>query len=694
MKDSEKQTLELLKNELQKSTQSAKIPLKLQKESIVAMLNEEKKEKDFSDKTGTQNKSISVIRRMTVAAAMLVLVVGCTLFMRANSVRVIKADTFNEGNSSVSPVKSVNSYEEIENAVRSIFNKETASQAANQGSENENTTRSQTQSGVIDRLREEYNKYLGDSSRNTTEVYVNAQNTVPEAYVASSNAVAAIDNRHADIVKTDGDYIYIVTTGRNAETGKTVEQVKIIKAVPADEMKTVSTVDLSDRENGAQVSECLEIHVKDNILVALMSRYSYAANGSAAGDSTVALFYDISDPNSPVKLREHVQEGSYVSSSLHGSGLCISTAKTINSDSSGSELIPAFSVNGSETRLSTDEIIYTVNDPTATYLFITVTDISDFGAKVGRFAILGGGTDISYSADSIAVTRGFVSVDADESGARESKTEIYRFSINNSTVSFVGSYTVQGALCGGISFDGSNGYLRAATSVKGATNIYVLNEKMEFVSGLKGIFPGETVKNIKFIGSKGYIVSGKSSEKTMIIDFSDYSKPKVAGTIETNGFTGEFYEVSDSMLLTVSGYKNNDSENNSVRLTLFDVSNPDSPKAVSSCEYNDGEYLLPLEGDGRCVIFSADGKLFGFPVVKIHRNENGPELQTSAYVLYKITENGIEKAGEYNHFDNEPYVGDAAVRGACIGGTLYTVSGEKVVAFSIGDSSVISSVEL
>ena len=34
MKDSEKQTLELLKNELQKSTQSAKIPLKLQKESI------------------------------------------------------------------------------------------------------------------------------------------------------------------------------------------------------------------------------------------------------------------------------------------------------------------------------------------------------------------------------------------------------------------------------------------------------------------------------------------------------------------------------------------------------------------------------------------------------------------------------------------------------------------------------------
>ncbi|MGN0547854.1 MAG: beta-propeller domain-containing protein [Acutalibacteraceae bacterium] len=694
MKNSEKQTLELLKNELQKSTQSAKIPLKLQKESIVAMLNEEKKEKDFSDRTGTQNKSISVIRRMTVAAAMLVLVVGCTLFMRANSVRVIKADTFNEGNSSVSPVKSVNSYEEIENAVRSILNKETTSPAVSQSPENENTTQNRTQSGVIDRLREGYNKYIGDSSQNTTEVYVNAQNPSPEAYVASSNAVAAVDNRHADIVKTDGDYIYIVTTGRNAETGKTVEQVKIIKAVPADEMKTVSTIDLSDRENGAQVSECLEIHVKDNILVALMSRYSYAANGSASGDSTAALFYDISDPNSPVKLREHVQDGSYVSSSFHGSGLCISTAKTIESDSSGSELIPAFSVNGAEVRLSTDEIIYTVNDPTATFLFITVTDISDFGAKVGRFAILGGGTDISYSANSIAVTRGFVSVDADENGARESKTEIYRFSVNNSTISFVGSYTVQGALCGGISFDESNGYLRAATSVKGATNIYVLNEKMEFVSGLKGIFPGETVKNIKFIGSKGYIVSGKSSEKTMIIDFSDYSKPKVAGTIETNGFTGEFYAVSDSMILTVSGFKNNNGGNNSVKLTLFDVSNPDSPKAVSSLEYNDGEYLLPLEGDGRSVIFSADGKLFGFPVVKIYRNEDGPELQTSAYVLYKITDKGIEEAGKYKHFDYEPYVGDAAVRGTCIGGTLYTVSGEKVVAFSISDSSVVSSIAL
>ena len=94
------------------------------------------------------------------------------------------------------------------------------------------------------------------------------------------------------------------------------------------------------------------------------------------------------------------------------------------------------------------------------------------------------------------------------------------------------------------------------------------------------------------------------------------------------------------------------------------------------------------------MIFSADGKLFGFPIVEIHRNEDGPELQTSAYVLYKITENGIEEAGKYKHFDYEPYVGDAAVRGTCIGGTLYTVSGEKVVAFSISDSSVISSTEL
>lgn len=675
MKKTEKEILDFLGEEITGASENAEVPLKLRKESIVAMLkNNEGEEKDFSAKTGTDGK-IVVLRRLTAVAAVLVVVVVAALFMRTGGVKVIKTDTFYKGYESVEPVKSVRSYEEVERAVLEILGNKEESKAPQS---NKDSTQGVTQS-IVDRLIEGYSNYVADDKSAEKADYT-ADKTKPEA----STGVVSYGDFTADIVKTDGRYLYIVTTGVDEKTGAGLEQIKIVKALPAEEMQVVSTVVLADGSDAGVVNECIEIYVKNNRLIALMNSYTYSMDGSAAYGkaSTVAVHYDISDPSAPVKLREHAQEGSYVSSGLYGNKLSLVTQVEISPSAAKSEnsnsLIPSFAVNGEATRLTAEELFIAVNDPEASFLFITVTDIADSQKPVGRLAILGSGKEVYCSEYTVAVARGFVSVDSDDKSEHSSLTEIYRFEIGTDGISFAGSYIAKGTLAGGISADEKSGNLKVLTNDLGANNFYVLNKKMEFVSGLTGIFPDEKIRSIKYIGGNAYFVAGDDSEKTLIIDISDPAKPKTAGNISTEGFYRELYAVSDTALLGVGG------DGGKISVTLFDVSNPASPR-TSSVYTLEGNVTLPSADDGRCVLLDGEKMLFGIPVVN---HNSATDTEISAYILFNVADGEITPVGTYNH--DTAYTGDAAVRGISIGGTLYTVSGEKVTAFDIEGSTLIS----
>lgn len=665
MKKTDMEILDMLRTELEKSSESIEVPLKLRKENIVEMLkNSKSDEKDFSAKTGTNNK-IVVLRRLTAVAAVLVVVVVAALFMRTGGVRVIKTETFYKGYESVEPVKSARSYEDVEKAVLKILDNKSESKKPQTDSTKPNGQSQSVTKGASDEKIEF---------------------TAEPAKPAVAQGVVSYGDFTADIVKTDGNYLYIVTTGVDSKTGGSVEQIKIVKAAPAENMQVVSTIVLADGAKAGVVDECIEIYLKNNRLIALMNSYTYSMDGSAAygSTSTVAVHYDISDPSAPVKLREHRQGGSYVSSGFYENRLCLVTHVSISAAAAkaadGAEIIPSFSVDGTAAQLTAEEVFIAVNDPEASFLFITVTDTSDLSKPVGRLAVLGSGKEVYCLEHTVAVARGFVSVESDSKAEHKTLTEIYRFEISGSEIKFTGSCVIKGSLAGGISADKESGNLKFLACESGSNNFYVLNEKMEFVSGLTGIFPNEQIKSIKYIGSNAYFVAGDDNEKTVIVDISDPSKPKAAGNISTDGFSQELYAVSDTALLGVCS-----DEDGSASIVLFDVTNPNSPEAVSSYVL-EGEVALPSAGDGRCVLLDSEKMLFGIPVVS--RNP-ATDAEISAYILFNVADGSITPVGTYNH--DTSFTGDAAVRGICIGGTLYTVSGERVVAFDIENSTLISS---
>lgn len=690
MKKNDKQMLEMLGSEIKKSTESAKIPLRLQKESMVAMLeNAEKNKKDFSNKTGNESKAkstnIVMLRKLTAAAAMLAIVITGALVMRTGGgVKVVKTDTFYEGYKSASPVKNAGSYEEVEKAVEEILFEK------NEAVSNENTTKaseknSGTGTGITQQteqkkgsLIEGYGGYVASANRDILGSIKNGN----EKSNASNEpgGVAVYGDFKADIVKNDGEFLYIASTGNNAETGDTIEKIRVVKTVSDGSIEAVSDIILSASASIENFDECIEIYLKNNCLTAIMKRHEYTFNDTVFYDnvSTVAVCYDISDPYSPKKIREHIQDGEYVSSSLYENRLCIVTSKSISNEAgNGSqELIPAFSIDGAQKKLKAEEIFIAVNDPEASYLFITVTDITDFSKDVGCLAVLGCGNEVYCSSSAIAVAREFVSVEADENNNRSTLTEIYRFNIKDSGIAFSGSYIVQGSLIGGVSVDESSGYIKAMTTDSKSNYVYVLNEKMEFVSGLKDIFSGEKVSSIKFIGSNGYAIVDGEEEKTMIIDFSEPSSPEVAGMMDAKAFSDDLYAISESVLLGMS-----EDESGIITLTLFDVSDPENPSTAAVYTL-DESYRSVSSSDSRSIMLVTEKEIFGIPVLK---SDDKKETEISAYILFDMSGGKIVPLGTYNH--DISYIGDAAVRGTCIKNKLYTVSGEKVVSFDISSEA-------
>ncbi len=673
----DKQMLDMLRNEFEKSSESVNVPLRLQKESIVTMLkNDEQKETDFSFKTGTNKSKLVAIRRLAAAAAMLAIVVVGVLATRADGVKVIRKDTFYSGYEGVEILRSAQSNEEIEIAVKEIL----GSSADEQQSEPQNgknpvqTEKGQTIFKDEENAAEPYKGY-----RSVVTEEIESAKEIGESFYAASNIYSSTDvvsvnnDVDADIVKSNGKYLYILTTDRNPETGNMTEKIKIIGTVSEGEMREISAVTISDNVVAGASEECIEIHLKDNVLIAILGIKDFETESR-----TTAVYYDISNPESPRKIREHTQDGKYLFSSLNGNGLCLVTDKQIKG--ADYSVMPTFGVDGDQTELTFEEVFISLKDPEASYIFITVTDIDDFSKPVGRLAILGSGKQIYCSESAITVTREFVSVDSAENASSPVFTEIYRFNINGSSIGFAGCYVVEGSLIGDVCVDSENGYMTVATAVEDSGNICVLDVNMEFVSGIKEIFPQKKADGVKFIGNKCYISSG---DETMIVDLTYAKFPKVSGTISSKLFAGSLYEISETKILGI----NTESDGTPV-FRLFDVSDPKNPRVASEYRLDAGSSVLS-SADSRSIMVVPEKQIFGVPVV-MRNNEKGTEI--SAYMIFNVSDGNITSAGVCCH--DESYVGDAAARAAYADGAVYTVSGKKVVAFAADTCKEIAACEI
>ena len=88
--------------------------------------------------------------------------------------------------------------------------------------------------------------------------------------------------------------------------------------------------------------------------------------------------------------------------------------------------------------------------------------------------------------------------------------------------------------------------------------------------------PNEDLYGVRFMGDRGYLVTFETRDPLYVIDLTDASDPKVAGTLEIPGFSNFLHPVSDSVLMGIGQI------DSLAKIEFFDVADLTAPASLGA----------------------------------------------------------------------------------------------------------------
>ncbi|RKL61982.1 hypothetical protein DXT63_14005 [Thermoanaerobacteraceae bacterium SP2] len=406
----------------------------------------------------------------------------------------------------------------------------------------------------------------------------------------------------ADIIKTDGKYIYQVNNRR----------VVVIEAYPAYKMSIAGTIDFQDENFNP-----MELYLDEKNLVVIGSSVkniplvepkkaptSGESNTQGNVTGTVqksfapeiypprysygtvkALIYDIRDKKNIQKIRELELEGFYVSSRKIGASLYIVANRNVDyyilkNPREGQDLTPSYrdTVSGDEfINIGYDRIRYFPECPEPNYLIITGLNLDKPGEKANISTYLGAGENIYASTENlyVALTGYEETSDAKhdvnyKDGAvsnekfsiipptYDTNTLIYKFGLNAGKITFKAKGKVPGTILNQFSMDEHKDNFRIATTSgdmwrtdehTSKNNLYILDSTLKLTGRLEGIAPGEKIYSVRFMGDRAYMVTFKKVDPLFVIDLKDSSKPYILGALKIPGYSDYIHPYDENHII-------------------------------------------------------------------------------------------------------------------------------------------------
>lgn len=503
---------------------------------------------------------------------------------------------------------------------------------------------------------------------------------VPEFSVRSSSAefsttniqVAGVDE--ADIVKTDGEYIYLITNN----------SVIIMRAYPPEDAKIISKITFDKEAYPAGIF----VSSDGNKLAVLGSKYrSYPRLYLGAFYVDVKTFiyiYDIADKANPVLKRDLTMSGSYFSSRMIGEYVYAVISQPVYIIYDTVILPKVYSKSGVKT-IEASQIYYS-NASEEYYAFTTIAALNmwNYDEEPNTLTIMMGGTSNLYvSLDNIYLTFHEFS----------GQTSIYRIRIENRTMNFEAKGTVLGRELNQFSMDEYNNYFRIATTtwIDGTTqnNLYILDMDLKVVGSLTNIAPEEAIDSARFIGNRCYLATSVArKDPFFVIDVENPEAPKVLGYLKIPGFTRYLHPYDETHIIGIGR-----NENNSVKISIFDVSSVSNPieidQYVVKGEWSD---TLVLE-DHKAFLFDKAKELLAIPVYKVSAYDlKGGSVWQGAYIFNLAADYRLTLRGGISHQEPTWDYSYWVKRVLYIDNVLYTLSERKVMMNSLEDLSLISEI--
>jgi inhibitor of cysteine peptidase len=511
----------------------------------------------------------------------------------------------------------------------------------------------------------------------------------------------------ADIIKTDGRYIYMATE----------DTVVIVRAYPPEEAEVVARLRLYQ-----WVSDLFINGDKLAVFLTLSRQVYYDVLGCEPPPEldieTTVQVYDISDRSSPELEREVTVEGAYFNSRMIGDYVYAVVRKGAWLERDEVSL-PSFSSEKSWWEVDPTDIYY-VNQSDAGFVFTNILAFNvqdpeeEFSSET---FLLGVGTALYVSLENIYIA----------AGSWDEDTSVYKIGIQGGEVSYVAEGRVPGRVLNQFSMDEHDGNFRIATTQGhvsrsgGGTgnNVYVLNSTLGIIGSLEGLAPGEQIHSARFMGERCYLVTFKKVDPLFVIDLSNPSEPEVLGKLKIPGYSDYLHPYDENTLIGF-GKETEEAEMGDfawyqgIKISLFDVSDVSSPRELAKLVIGDRGSDSPALDDHKAFLFSWARNLLVVPILvaevdperfagPVPANTHGEYVFQGAYVLDISPESGISVRGRVTHLDERDdllksgYWFESAYevrRSLYIEDVLYTISGRMIKMNSLVDLSEMGKVDI
>jgi len=527
-------------------------------------------------------------------------------------------------------------------------------------------------------------------------------------YSTTNIQVAGVDE--ADIVKTDGEYIYLASGNRTI----------IVKAYPPEQAQVLSEIELEGTVVGIFINrDRLVIFEED------MPYYPYYENLPPVKESYIGYIspgtsikvYDVSDRENPRLQRELSADGQYVSSRMIGDYAYVVINEPVYEQDNELNL-PRIYFGGNETEIPATDIYYCdVSD--YYYMYTTIMAINtqdDNQEPTYETILLGASSNLYVSLNNIYLTFPVWGGDVGDFG----KSSIHRIHIEGDEIEYVASGEVPGMVLNQFSMDEYGDYFRVATTTREGTSrnhIYVLDMALNITGSLTDLAPGETIYSARFMGEKGYLVTFKKVDPLFVIDLSDPRYPKELGYLKVTGYSDYLHPYDENHIIGIGKETTDEGEfawYQGVKISLFDVTDVSNPREISKLEIGDRGTDSPVLWDHKAFLFDKLRNLLVMPILEAKVDVTkyseaeiawayGEPVYQGAYVFDISIDNGLQLRGRITHIDDpsaleqgyyyyySPY---SIQRSLYIDDILYTISGAKIKMNDLENLDYINEVQL
>ncbi len=539
-----------------------------------------------------------------------------------------------------------------------------------------------------------------ESSRvaTTMETPVSTDGTLD--YSGTNVQVKGVDE--ADIVKTDGSYIYYIAGN----------QLNILKPDGAA-TKLVSSTSLSSDDSWWGYNS--EMFLLGNRLMIITQSYNTVwindVNGGYENntDQTSAVIYDISNPAKPVQVVSLGQSGNYVSSRMVGDYVYIVTSQYIYNPVKGTPVtyIPS-TTDGAESRLLQPADLYISGTPqNAAYTVIGSINLRSGANFTSAKAVFGGTSELYANADHLLLAfaryeEETLPIAPDKDGKNvqitsgSSNTDLVLLGITEGQITKLASGSVPGSLLNQFSMDEYQNVIRIVTTLNNweqriytdgidtyesdstsANALYTLDLNLNVLGKIENLAKDEYVKSVRFDGSIGYFVTFRQVDPLFAVDLSNAANPRILDTLKIPGFSEYLHVFKDSLLLGI-GY--NADENTGmmqgVKLSMFNTADKTNVKEVAT-ESVDASWTV-VGSNHKAILVDAEKNLIAFPA-------------DSNYYIYRYVNGSFVLAARVNMTAD---LSSWNLRGLFIGNYFYVLGDSGVTVISLTDFTVLTTVKL